>query len=147
MKNIAIEVINQRKKKTKGIFYIEGKITINDFWETFYISLDWWSQADYERQWKEGLERIRTHDKSCLVTEVQNPNKMRCVDWWLLYKEGNKIFIRNYVLFEEYYDEVIGDKPFTVENCYDFIWPKEPTLLENGEEMSEWVVELDNKEN
>ena len=57
--------------------------------------------------------------------------------------EGNNIFIRNYVLFEEYYDEVIQGKPFTVDNCYDFIWPKEPKEFEPGREMSEWIVELE----
>lgn len=143
MKNILVEVISKKPRMLKGIPRVIGKITINDFWETFEMLLDWWSQADYERQWREGLERIKTHDTSCLVTRIQDPNKGPFIDWWLLYKEGNKIFIRNYILFREYYDERIGDKPFTVENCYDFIWPRGSRLLEDGEEMSEWVVDVE----
>jgi hypothetical protein len=75
-----------------------------------------------------------------LVTEVIIHGGTGLVDWWPLYKEDGVIYIRNHRLFPEYYDEVIGKNEFTPQNCYDFIEPKTPKLLEDGRMLSEWVI-------
>lgn len=143
MHKLRIQVINHHQTKIKGISYVLGEIIINDFKERFDIPLDWWSMQDYEHQWREGLERIKTHDSSCLIARIRDPNKGPFVDWWLLYKEGEHICIRNEVLFGEEYINLIGSGSFTVENCYDFIPEKGPRELSNGLQISEWKVELD----
>lgn len=51
------------------------EIQIGDFKETFEMPLEYWTIYDYEKQWQEGIERIRTHDQSCLVYEIQDPAK------------------------------------------------------------------------
>jgi hypothetical protein len=53
MNNFDIEVISKipvlfNKKKT-----YKGRITIEDFNENFYMSLDMWKVSEYRRQWKE----------------------------------------------------------------------------------------------
>ena len=141
MQNIAIKVIDRKIKKIKQIPYVVGEIRIDDFVETFDMPIDWWSIEDYEYQWRQGLERLKNHTQSCLVARINNPQKGAFVDWWLLYKEGNKVFVRNELLFRELYDSVVGQNQFAVDTCYDFIRPKKSKFLEDGAEISEWVVE------
>lgn len=66
------------------------------------MPLNWWTIKEYEKQWKEGLERIKSHDKSCLVVSIYDPIQEPQVEWWILYKEGNKIFVQNHRLFGRY---------------------------------------------
>lgn len=133
-----------------------GKIYIGDnFWESITPALNDWSIEDYERQWKEGLERIKTHDTSCLVSSIQNPHTSNpFLDWWVLYKVGNKIFIRNQLIVAENYENLIGDNVFSPESCYKFIRPR---VFRSQEEIdaeenpafkcdyAEWVVNLNEK--
>lgn len=139
---MSIEVIDRKFKKSRG-GEAKGEIQIEKHKESFYIPVEWWTLEDYERQWKEGLERIKTRDTSCLVTAIYDPRKRPFIEWWLLYKEGNIIYIQNQIVLEEIYSQLIGDKSFTSETCYNFIEPKEPKLQPDGYEISEWEVKLD----
>lgn len=115
-----------------------------DFCET-NISAIWgfWQQETYERQWREGLKRIRTHNSSCLVLSVQDPLKFRLVNTWMLYKINNKIHIRNRLFIGRIYEEVIGNRIVTPENCYDIlIEPREVLYADSDETPQEWVVTL-----
>jgi hypothetical protein len=145
MLKLAMRIMNYHQRRTKGISHVLGEIVINDFKEQFDIPLDWWSIQDYERQWREGFERLKTHDRSCLIARIKDPSKGPFVDWWLLYKEGEQVCIRNEVLFGEEYIKLIGLAPFTSTNCYDFIPAKGPRELSNGMQVSEWVVGLGGK--
>jgi len=69
MKNLSIEFIEKRPKIIKKIPCLAGEITIGDFFEGFDSPLAWWSREDYEQQWKTGIERLKNHEKSCLVTK------------------------------------------------------------------------------
>ncbi|MBA3954792.1 hypothetical protein H0X48_05740 [Candidatus Dependentiae bacterium] len=142
MNKICIEVIREEVVVDEGIPCARGKITIDDFDERFDIALEYWTIEDYKKQWREGLERIKTHDKSCLVTYVQDPKKAPFIDWWNLYKIGNKVIIRNQMLFGENYQNRIGDNPFNVENCYNFL--VERRMPELDEPMpAEWIIDLE----
>ncbi|MBA3954708.1 hypothetical protein H0X48_05315 [Candidatus Dependentiae bacterium] len=136
--DIHIEIISQKIVIVDEIPCAKGKITIGDFEKRFNIALEYWSIDDYKRQWKEGLERIKTHDKSCLVYYVQDPSKLPYIGWWRMYKIDNKVYVRNSIIFTHLYKNKIGDKRFTPETCYDFISDRNPK-----EKVSEWIVELD----
>lgn len=141
VKNLSIEIVRRSPKLIQGIPYALAKIKIEEFWEQFNLRIDWWTVEDYESQWQMGLERLKSHHRSCLVTEVVNPQLYQQIAWWLLYKEDNLIYIRNEVLFGEYYAEVVGQKKFTPQTCYDFIGPKQPRAgWEDGHQESEWVI-------
>lgn len=142
MLNFEMHIIDNHQHAIKGISHVLGEIRINDFREKFDIPLDWWSLKDYERQWQEGLHRITTHGTTCLVARIKNPSKGPFVDWWLLYKEDGKIYIRNEVLFGEEYQNLVGSAEFTTQNCYSFIPPRGPSVLENGMQVSEWIVKI-----
>lgn len=143
MKNLLVKVIDDTVHYFRKTPYLIGEITINDFYEEFEMQLVWWKREDYERQWKEGLERIKTDDKSCLITRIQNPFEGPFIEWWVLHKKDNKIYIQNQWLFHEYYEELIGAKPFTVDNCYDFVPPYKSPYLEDGTKFSEWIVDIE----
>jgi hypothetical protein len=90
-----IEVISKRPKNIWGLPSHIGKITIGDFWETFVMPLNSWDLEEYRKQWKLGLERIKTHKSSCLIVTAQNLLFHPLVFTWTLYKEDQTIFIQN----------------------------------------------------
>lgn len=118
----------------------EGRITIGDFWETVIVPIEYWTREDYERQWKEGLQRLKTHDTSCLVVTAFDKNTGGpFVEWWRLYCIKNTILIQNGWLMLELYEKTVGDKPFTPDTCYDFVTPLK-MVTEDGEKASVWSI-------
>ncbi|MHB9020196.1 MAG: hypothetical protein ACYC3G_05020 [Minisyncoccota bacterium] len=100
--------------------------TIGDFKEEFYLSLDTWTLDEYKQQWKEGIERIKSHSTSCLVINNQK-NKRMSVELWLLYKEGDKIFFQYQFMDPEIAKTLnlpLDFSKFNVQNCYQFIKPR-----------------------
>jgi hypothetical protein len=143
MQNFLIRFTDKKIRKRKGIDYVRGEIVINDFKEFFDIPLDFWTISDYERQWKEGLERIKTSDTSCLIIAICDPKKTGpYINWWPLYKEKNNIFIQNEVFFGDVYKKDFGDHEVTIDNCYNFIGPRIPEDFPLDLRPSEWVVKL-----
>lgn len=118
-------------------------IRIGEMQETVYIPTGTWRITEYKKQWKEGIERLKTHDTSCLVTGFTNKNGSPGVDWWPLYRVGDRVYVQNHVLWHEIYQERVGDKPFTRETCYDFVPPRRTKDYE-GTEISEWSVPYEN---
>ena len=145
MNKFSIEVISKNPKKINGLLSSAGRITIGDFTETFIMSLDSWTIEDYRQQWKEAIERIKTHDASCLVTTAQNISTYPFIMLWLLYKVENKIFLQNQLINTEILEELnlpFKLSEFNIKNCYNLITPRE-ILSEDGETYSEWSVMLD----
>ncbi|MCL4380208.1 hypothetical protein M1466_01795 [Candidatus Dependentiae bacterium] len=117
-------------------------------YETHETVIDLWTPAMYEQQWREGIERIKTHDTSCLMLDV----KKRYLDYWMLYKIGDKIHIQEHYLFDVpnqnamIYTERVGNSIVTPQNCYQFCAPPEDRYSnepdEYGLRASEWVVPI-----
>jgi hypothetical protein len=127
-----------------GFKYCLGTIFIGgDFSETIALALNYWTIDDYKRQWETGLHRIKDHDTSCLVASVQNPKTTPpYINWWLMYKVGNKVLIQNHLLVDDMYRERVGNKLFTPKTCYDFILPR-VTISPEGDTYSEWEIDLE----
>lgn len=144
MKNFSIRIINKNEQIIDGIKGVWGEIRINNFRETFVMQTRWWSIPTYEKQWLEGLKRIKTHSRSCLITTVQDLPNAHLINMWPLYKDGNKVFIQNYLLFGKRLENMINKKqiPFTPDTCYQFI-PRRRTISERTP-LSQWVTELNN---
>ena len=72
------------------------KITIDDFSTICIVPVEYWSIDEYIKQWHEGLERIRTHDISCIITGLEEGEAfagfdyMPLLKWFVLYKKNNK---------------------------------------------------------
>jgi hypothetical protein len=132
---LSINIVDKKSKNKE----VKGEIHIEDYIEGFYIPLEWWSIKDYERQWKEGIARLKNNDTSCLVTTIYDPRIKPFIEWWVLYRIGNKIHIQPQGIFGDLYRERIGIKPFTPNTCYDFI-PSRKILTNEGNKISEWII-------
>ncbi len=136
---LKIKILQKRPINTEGLLQIRGQLMIGEHKEFFLADLDWWPIEEYKKQWREGLERIKTHDQSCLIVSIGNPIDNRFIEWWLLYKRRNKVYLQNHIIFGDTYADRIGDKEFNRDTCYDFI-PKR--RIKSSEKNVEWSVRL-----
>src|SRR5438552_8152100 len=70
-----------------------GKITIDNVQYRFLMNFNVWSRDDYVQQWQEGLERLKEHNRSCLVENVSFVRGVSSIEWCVLYKINNFIHI------------------------------------------------------
>ena len=140
MKNLIIKTIGKETIIYEGKAYY-GKIILEDYTETLYIPVEYWSIHEYRKQWKEGLMKIKTEDASCIVTAVEiNNNIITLINWWVLYKRNNMIIIENHTLFYENLQKFISGRNFTIFNCYNFI-PE----ISNTPESPRWFIRINPK--
>lgn len=112
----------------------KGEIVIGDHTESFWAPLWYWSVADYERQWKEGLIRVvEGQTKSCLITSMNDPTLAKFIFWWPLYRVGNQIYIQNHILF---LDKRLR---FSEKDLYERV-PDREVLSDEGDPISEWAT-------
>jgi hypothetical protein len=143
MKQFNIEVISKKPKLINKHLQSKGRITIGDLQETFYMHINSWTVEEYQQQWKEALERIKTHDTSCLIVTASRLNKDPLIELWILYKENNSIFIQNHYLAGEVFQErAIGLPPFDIKTCYLYVPPRETISEDDGGKISEWKIDI-----
>lgn len=141
MKNFSIKIIDPRERKYYRTFCI-GEIQIgDDLQETFEMPLKYWSKQDYERQWKEGIERLKQQNQSCLIVELELTKTAPRAHTWVLYKDGDMVHIQNIILFGTRFINMLKKEPYTLDTCYNFIDPRE-TVVDNGMKVSEWDIPL-----
>ena len=140
MSNLKIHVLDPVVRVSYDMPCCIGEIQIGDFKETFEMLLVGWAIADYQKQWQAGTDRIKTHNQSCLVAELHDLNKVPMAIIWELYKEGDKIYIQNRLLYGKWFHKLLKKRPFTVETCYEFISPRE--TMSGEDPISEWVIDL-----
>jgi hypothetical protein len=143
MKKFNIEVISKKPKKIWGLSSHEGQITIDDFKETFVMPLNSWNLEDYKKQWQEGIARLKTHKRSCLVTSIQNmASGHPSIIMWTLYKEDDIVFVQNNLLISETTKgRSVKLTDFNLTTCYKFTKPRK-TLTQEGRKISEWSIPL-----
>ena len=118
---LAIKILNDKPLFIGTEKYVEARIMIGEHEEDIEISLNNWGINDYKRQWQEGIERIKTHDTSCIIIAVEDEKYAQLINWFLLYKKDKRISVQHHLFVGESYEEYIGDDVITPENCYDFI--------------------------
>jgi hypothetical protein len=134
--DISIRITSRKTVEYDGQQTLKGFIKIGDkFKETIFVYLDPWTKEDYARQWREGLNRLKDHDTSCLVTCVSNPKSSAVVGWWTLYRVDNTVFIQNGYLSKANYKKIVGKSAFTPETCYSFVTPR---IVDR--QISEWSI-------
>ena len=90
-----------------------GELVIADVRRHFLLDLRYWSAADYERQWKAGLERlVRGATSSALMTAYRGtsdgPHMM-----WGLWREAGFVYVQPHcVLPEELAVPLDPDEPY-----------------------------------
>lgn len=142
--SIEIKVVSSEVQNYIDTPYIQGEISIgNNFSAPLKVAVNLWSEKIYKKHWKQAIERIKTHDTSCLVTSIHNPIRSApMLVRWAMYKHGEKVHIYLDVIVRQDYQETIGDQLVTPENCYDFIDP-EPDLEPEDVRETMWIVDLE----
>jgi hypothetical protein len=115
-----------------------GRITVGGFFETFEMSLAFWSAEQYRASWRDALEVLAQSDNaiSCLVSSITDPTTSNFVFCWPLYRIGDDVFVQNAVIFLE-----------DLSNSFD---PARPWLSvrphasfdEDGNRISEWLTDV-----
>ena len=124
--------------ETSGEIYAKGRMRIGDFHETFAAPLSYWTREQYERQWKEAVERVCLLGKdAALITSMRDPISANFIFWWILYREGDHVHVQNHVLFL-----CETDRTFAEADPYSSICERE-VCNDEGVKLSEWTVELD----
>ncbi|AFZ25444.1 hypothetical protein Cylst_3291 [Cylindrospermum stagnale PCC 7417] len=115
-----------------------GKIKINDFEESFFSPLSFWTKEKYQEHWRRSIQRMMLNQvaNSCLITSMYNPQEANFIVWWLFYRDAKNVHIQNQVLFLQ--DLV---EPFNIQKMYDYI-PKRKQYNDEGESISEWKTNI-----
>jgi len=115
-----------------------GEIQLNEFFERFDSSFEYWPSNVYESQWKEGVQRIvEGEKKSALVTAMYPPESANFIVWWIMYHDGDNVIFQNHLLMLE-----MAKQQFEVSKLYSYI----PDYSEGEDEefpVSEWIVAMD----
>jgi hypothetical protein len=114
-----------------------GEITLDDFVETSETPLTFWSADRYERQWREGIDRLlKGALRSCLITSMLDSRSEPFGVWWKFYREGDHVVVQNQLLLSE----VLGGD-FDPDRPYPSI-PDRLQFSAEGAPVSEWVLEF-----
>ena len=134
MKKFNIEVISKKSEKIDGVLSHTGKITIGDLQENFVMPLNYWTIDTYQQQWKDAIQRIKTHDYSCFVVSVRDWDGDLEIEIWSMYKEGDMVFFHNEFLDAE-------DSNFNLKTCYNFGDSLEQEK-EDRDKVSTWSLNI-----
>lgn len=128
------EVVEDLDPGAKAVY---GKIQIGDFYETFVASLISWDCVQYERHWSSAIHRIlEGHERSALITSFVEPPLSRRLVWWPMYREGNRVYFQNQLLF---FDRL--DQPFSAEHFWGFVGQRHQRS-DDSQQISEWALPI-----
>lgn len=127
------------KKRTQDSNFITGQITIGNFSETFTSSLSYWNKNDYLNQWLNTIKGAIEKNvfTGCLITSMVKPIKKNHIFCWPVYREKNKVYIQNRILFIK---DIKGR--FDINKISKYVSPH-TKVNEDGDKISEWKVSVD----
>ncbi|MGC2310128.1 MAG: hypothetical protein WA432_00730, partial [Candidatus Babeliaceae bacterium] len=113
------------------------------------LALGSWDVHEYRLQWKEGLERLKTYNTSCLVVCVQDLQDIPFIERWELYKENTIVYFHQQFIIPPIAQVINFSFPlseFSRTNCYERIPPRKvnennEAVNEQGQLLVEWSVE------
>lgn len=115
---------------------LPSRIIIDDFKESLYIPISYWSLEDYKKSWRKSIkEGLQKKNHAALAVSMHEPENTNFVFIWALYFIGNTAHIQNKVLFIEEHPN------FTIDSINDCIRPRE-THNEDGMKISEWNTDI-----
>jgi len=121
--------------------YQYGIIKIDDFQEKFLSSLSFWSSDDYIKHWFCSLKNLGANSKSGLIIDMYDPKKAEIIEWWILYKVNNLVYLQNSLLFSNKLNNV-----FDLECISEYV-PERQTQTSEGDWISEWCISISSIEN
>jgi hypothetical protein len=115
-----------------------GRITVDDFSETFQMSFDFWEEADYRRHWRRALQRLDhgVEVTACLVSSITDPRSSNFIRCWPLYRRGDVVHVQEALIFLEELDSGFDpDEPWLS------VTPRQ-VVTEDGDRISEWETDI-----
>ena len=117
-----------------GDHLYRGALTLGGSVERFRSSLNYWTIADYERQWGASLRTIGERSASALVVSIEEPSSMNFLNWWVMYPDDDTVFFQEQMRFFEE-----GGELFDERDIERFIYPHS-RYSDEGEKYSEWAI-------
>jgi contact-dependent growth inhibition (CDI) system CdiI-like immunity protein len=109
-----------------------GEILIGSFRERFLSDMTFWTEAEYEGQWRDAVSQVVTLDKAALITSITEPSTTNFIRWWAMYRDGETVVFNDQVFFLSEAKE-----PFAAHATGRFV-PERETVSETGQPISEW---------
>jgi hypothetical protein len=82
-----------------------GKIILGSFEEKFEFNCSFWTQCDYQKDWKETAEDILGDlGYGVFFTAIQEPADSNFFRGWIAWKEDSKVIFTEKIFLEEQYD-------------------------------------------
>jgi len=114
-----------------------GAIVLGGFREEFLASLGEWTEEGYRQQWKRSIRSLLDGErKAVLITTFSSPTSASHLEWWALYREGEKVLVQNQLVF---FKDIQG--VFDVNRAVDAL-REHQSHGEEGTRISEWVVSI-----
>ncbi len=137
MKKFKIEVVSKKPKKIAGELCEWGQITIGDYKEKFIMSLDSWTIQEYKQQWKEGIDRLKTHNVSCLIADISTLETNPRMSLWALYKVRNMVYVQIHILGGQTFKRKRAKlPPYNAQTCYLYL------MARATQPVDEWSIDL-----
>jgi CdiI N-terminal domain len=116
-----------------------GRITVDDFTETFQAPLGYWDESGYRRSWQQVFEVLNAgpHATSCLMTSMTDPGTSNFLACWPVYRAGEDVYLQNALIFLSE-----SRAAFDPAAPWDFAEPRRATG-EDGNKISEWATSMD----
>jgi hypothetical protein len=116
-----------------------GRITVEDFAETFRAPLGYWDESGYRRSWQQAFEVLNAgpHATSCLMTSMTDPGTSNLLICWPAYRAGEDVYLQNALIF-------LSESRATFDPAapWDFVEPRRATD-EDANNISEWATSMD----
>ena len=73
-----------------------SKITIGNYWEFLHTPLNYWTEKQYENNWKETIDQLQRNSKmGVFITELPDPGTTNFGECWVAYREKELLYFRN----------------------------------------------------
>jgi hypothetical protein len=131
-----VRVFTPAVQAEDGALQAGGELRLGNQRVGFVVDLRYWSVADYERQWKDGVSRLlHGAPRSALMTAYRGPGEGTHLIW-ALWRDGDYIYAQEHpVVVTEL------DPPFDPFDPYGHVGERIPTSVHNLP-IQEWQVDL-----
>lgn len=114
-------------------------IQLDEHVEHFPLDLSYWNAEAYVKQWRDSLKALVTenHSVALLITSVEPPAEAGRCTAFVLYKEGDSVFVQQHLL--AYRD---SRSSINWRRLLASVGRRE-TIDEDGNRISEWNTEME----
>lgn len=111
-------------------------IVIDKYEEMCYLPVSYWNISDYKYSWLNSLEEgLINKNHSALAVSMYEPTQSNFLFTWVLYFEGDDVYVQNNIIFLNEYEWFTPDK---INKC---IKPR-AIYNEDGMAISEWHTDM-----